>query len=152
MTFDISRGTRGGRKPRGPMIRLINALVARRVRRGKTRMGSFNVLVLHTIGRKSGAERATPLACFPCADGSWLIVASSNGSADNPAWLHNIIGHPDRVSIDVEGRTVPVHVEQLHGEERAAEFAAIAQASPQFGAYQAKTDREIPVLRLTAKE
>ena len=152
MTFDISTGTHGGRKPRGPMIRLINKVVTSRVRRGTKRMGSFNVLVLHTVGRKSGAERVTPLGWFPGGGGRWLIVASSNGSAGNPAWFHNIAGNPDRVSIEVEGRVVPVRVEQLRGDERTAEFAKIATASPRFGGYQAKTDREIPVLRLTAKE
>jgi len=45
----------------------------------------FNALLLTTVGRKTGTERTTPVGWFPGKDGSWLIVASANGAAGNPA-------------------------------------------------------------------
>ena len=53
--------------------------------------------------------------------------------------------------IEVEGRTVAVVAEQLHGAERAEAWEQIVAAAPRFGQYQQKTDRELPVLRLVAR-
>jgi deazaflavin-dependent oxidoreductase (nitroreductase family) len=47
----------------------------------------FRALVLTTTGAKTGAERTTPVGCFPDGDGGWLIVASANGAAGNPSWF-----------------------------------------------------------------
>jgi len=108
----------------------------------------MNALVLRTVGRKTGAERTTPVGWFPGPDGGWLIVASAGGSAGNPAWYYNIAAHPDKVQIEVDGRTVPVTAEQLHGTERAQAWQQITTAAPRFAKYQQKTDRELPVIRL----
>jgi deazaflavin-dependent oxidoreductase (nitroreductase family) len=123
--------------------------MARRIRRkGVGTFQDFNVLVLTTVGRKTGAERATPVGWFPGPDGSWLIVASAAGTAGNPAWYYNIAAHPDQVQIEVEGRKVAVVAEQLHGQERAEAWQQITAAAPRFAKYQQKTDRELPVIRL----
>ncbi|MFC4587530.1 nitroreductase family deazaflavin-dependent oxidoreductase [Sphaerisporangium corydalis] len=149
MSFDTPKGTRGGRQPAGFVPRLVNKMMARRIRRkgGATSMG-FSALVLTTIGRKSGQERTTPVGYFPGEDGSWLIVASAAGAAGNPAWYYNLAAHPDKIRVEIEGRTVPVAAEQLHGEERARAWEKIIAASPRFAQYQVKTDRELPVIRL----
>ena len=76
MSFETSVGTRGGRSPKGPFVRVVNKIVAPMIRR-KGQFGGMNALVLTTVGRKSGQERANPLAWFPGPDGSWLIVASA---------------------------------------------------------------------------
>ena len=82
----------------------MNTLAARRFRRkGRGTMMGFNVLVLTTVGRRSGAARATPVGWFPGSGESWLIVASAN----------------------------------------------ITAAAPRFAKYQHKTDRELPIIRLT---
>jgi deazaflavin-dependent oxidoreductase (nitroreductase family) len=114
-------------------------------------MGGTDGVVLTTIGRKSGQPRSTPLVWFPGADGSWLIVASAAGAPRNPAWYYNIAAHPDRVQIEIEGRSIPVSAAQLHGEEREAAWRAIVAASPRFTRYQQQTDRELPVIRLTER-
>ena len=148
MSFDTAPGTRGARLPSGWGYRQLNNLMARRVRRGGGRILGFNALVLITVGRKTGAERRAPVGWFPGPDGSWLIVASANGAAGNPAWYYNLAAHPDRVQIELNGRRVPVTAEQLHGPQRAEEWQQIIAAAPRFAKYQDKTDRELPVIRL----
>ena len=148
MTFDTRAETRGARQPRaGLMMRWVNKTAAGRIRRTGKMMG-FNALILTTIGGRTGAERTSPVGWFPGPDGSWLIVASAAGAARNPAWYHNIAAHPDNVKIEVDGRTVVVTAEQLHGAERDQAWQQITTAAPRFGQYQRKTDRELPVIRL----
>ena len=151
MTFDTTAGTRGGRQPAGFAARLGNKVMAGRVRKGKAKFLGFNALVLTTVGAKTGGERATPVGWFPGPDGSWLIVASAAGATGNPAWYHNLAAHADRVQIEVDGRKVPVTAEQLHGTERAQAWQQVVTAAPRFAKYQQKTDREIPVIRLTPR-
>jgi deazaflavin-dependent oxidoreductase (nitroreductase family) len=88
---------------------------------------------------------------FPGKDGSWLIVAPAAGAARNPAWYHNIAAHPDQVKIELHGHTIPVTADQLHGTEREEAWRQITAAAPRFAAYQRKTDRELPVIRLTPR-
>jgi deazaflavin-dependent oxidoreductase (nitroreductase family) len=111
----------------------------------------MNALVLTTIGRKSGVERATPVGWFPGEDGSWLIVASAAGAPRNPAWYHNIAAHPDKVRIELAGRTVAVTAEQLRGPEREQAWRQITAAAPRFAQYEGKTDREMPIIRLVRR-
>ncbi|WP_433462051.1 nitroreductase/quinone reductase family protein [Spirillospora sp. CA-128828] len=148
MSFDTSAGTRGARQPTGAILRWVNRLVARRIRKTGTTMG-FNALVLTTVGRKSGAERTTPVGWFPGPDGTWLIVASAAGAAANPAWYHNIAAHPDRIRIEVDGRKIPVTARQLRGTERERAWKQITAAAPRFAGYQDKTDRQLPIIHLT---
>jgi deazaflavin-dependent oxidoreductase (nitroreductase family) len=127
-------------------------MAGRRIRRTGKMMGlGFNALILTTVGAKSGAERTNPVGWFPGKDGSWLIVASAAGAARNPAWYHNIAAHPAQVKIELDGRTIPVTAQQLHGAERNEAWGQIAAAAPRFAGYQRKTDRQLPVIRLTPR-
>ena len=148
MGFDVPVGTRGARQPRaGLMMRLVNNIAASRIRRSGRMMG-FHALILTTIGARTGIARTNPVGWFPAKDGGWLIVASAAGAARNPAWYHNIAAHPDQVSIEVDGRTVGVTAEQLHGNDRDEAWQRIVAASPRFSQYQQKTDRRLPVILL----
>ncbi len=151
MTFDTQPGTRGARQPKGRIMSWMNRLMARRVRRRGAKFLGFNALALTTVGRKSGLERTTPVGWFPGPDGSWLVVASAAGAPGNPDWYYNLAAHPDRVRIDVDGKTVDVRAEQLHGPERAQAWDQITTAAPRFAQYQVKTDRELPVIRLVPR-
>jgi deazaflavin-dependent oxidoreductase (nitroreductase family) len=151
VSFDTHAGTRGARQPAGLIVRSVNKVAAGRIRRKGGKFMGFNALILTTIGRKSGAERTNPVGWFPGKDGSWLIVASAAGAAGNPAWYYNIAAHPDKVRIEVEGRTVAVAAEQLQGAERSEAWEQIVATAPRFGKYQQKTDRELPVIRLMAR-
>lgn len=152
MSFDTRNGTRGARQPKGRVLRWVNNVAGRRVsRKGKMPGMDFDALVLVTVGRTSGEERKAPLGWFPGKDGTWLIVASAGGAPKNPAWYYNLSANPDRVQIEIPGRTVAVTAEQLHGAEREEAWKQITTASDQFRKYQEKTDRELPVIRLTPK-
>lgn len=149
MSFDTTKaGTRGRRKP-GKATAWLNKLFIGRVRKGGKVMG-MNALVLTTVGRKSGLERQTPVGWFPGED-SWLIVASAAGSAGNPAWYYNLAAHPDKLWIETAGDRIAVSAEQLHGDERDQAWQQITTAAPRFAQYQAGTDRELPVIRLTRR-
>ena len=151
MSFDTQPGTRGARQPKGRVMSWMNRLMARRVRRRGAKFLGFNAMALITVGRKSGLERTTPVGWFPGTDGSWLVVASAAGAPGNPDWYYNLAAHPDQVRIDVDGKTVDVRAEQLHGPERAQAWEQITTAAPRFAEYQVKTDRELPVIRLVEK-
>lgn len=151
MSFDTPAGTRGARQPSGPFFRWLNNVMSRRLRRKGGRAMGVNALVLTTIGAKSGAKRTNPVGWFPGQNGGWLIVASANGAARNPAWYHNIAAHPDEVQVEVEGRTIAVTAEQLHGAERDKAWQQITAAAPRFAQYEQKTDRVLPVIRLVTR-
>lgn len=151
MAFDTRAGTRGARQPRaGLILRLVNKATSSRIRRTGKLMGT-GALILTTVGARTGAERTTPVGWFPGPDGSWLIVASAAGAAGNPAWYYNIAAHPDEVKIEVDGQTVPVAAEQVHGAERDQAWQQITAAAPRFAQYQSKTDRELPVICLVRR-
>lgn len=153
MSFDTQAGTRGAWQPGGRALRWMNGLVKLLLRRsGRGKVGGFDMLVLRTIGRKSGLERQTPVSWIPAADGSRLIIASAWGGQGNPDWYYNLAANPDQVRIDVNGETVPVRAEQLHGAARAEAWQQIIATAPRFAGYQKKTDRELPLIRLATRD
>lgn len=126
-----------------------NKRAVARIRRKGGKFFGADVLVLNTIGKRTGAERSTPVGWHSGEEGTWLIVASAGGGPRNPAWYYNIAGNPDKVTVDIDRRRVSVIPEQLHGAERDRAWKVITAASPQFAQYEKKTDRAIPVIRLT---
>lgn len=133
------------------LIKWVNKLTANRIGKSGRAFGTMPALVLTTIGRKTGELRRTPLAYIPDGEGSWLIIAAYAGAVNNPAWYHNIAAHPDRVSIELDGRTHDVTVEELHGPQRERAWRQIVAANDRFAGYQQKTDRQLPVIRLTSR-
>jgi deazaflavin-dependent oxidoreductase (nitroreductase family) len=154
VSFDSRPGTRGARQPGtgGPIGRWLTTRAIDQIRRkGKMPGLGFDALVLTTIGRKTGRERTTGVGWFRGNDDSWLIVASAAGARKNPAWYLNIAAHPDQVQIETAGRKVAVVAEQLHGAERDEAWRQITTAAPRFAKYQRKTDRVLPIIRLTPR-
>lgn len=152
MSFTGHDGTRGARQPTANrLMRWGNKQAVTSIRRKGGKFWGSDVLVLNTVGKKSGAERSTPVGWHAGDNGTWLIVASGGGGRRNPAWYYNIAANPDRVSIDIDRRRVAVIPEQLHGAERDRAWKRITSASPQFARYETKTDRDIPVIRLTPR-
>jgi len=152
MSFNTPNGTRGARQPSaGWLFRTLNGMMMSRIRRKDGKTMGMDALVLSTVGAKSGQPRSSPLAYFAEDGQNWLIVASAAGAPRNPAWYYNLAAHPDRVRIEIGDRTVEVVATQLHGEDRDRAWQRITAASKQFGKYQDKTDREIPIIRLTAR-
>jgi deazaflavin-dependent oxidoreductase (nitroreductase family) len=111
--------------------------------------GSSPLLLLHHRGAKSGSQRVNPVAYLE-DDGRYVIFASKAGAPTNPDWYHNLRAHPE-TTIEVAEGTLPVTASEATGEERDRLFGAQAQRSPQFGEYQQKTERVIPVIVLTPR-
>src|SRR5947209_1092646 len=102
------RGTRGigGTRLILLLARLMRGRMVRQHRkRGDTFRGGA-VLYLSTVGARTGKQRMTPLGYVEDGEQAWFIIASLGGSAQNPAWYHNIAANPDKVSIEVGGRHV----------------------------------------------
>ena len=110
------------------------------------------VLLLKTRGAKTGRPRETIVCRFPNGDrtDSWLVVASAAGAARHPAWFVNIAKHPESVSVEIAGRAIKVTPESVVGPEREAAWKRIVELAPGFAKYPQQTDREIPIVRLTA--
>ena len=110
--------------------------------------GMGATLILTTVGAKSGQKRDAHLTAFPSGDG-WLVVASKGGAAAHPAWYINMARHPDEVWVQVGSRRARVKPASLKGADRAEAWKRIVSKYSNYGEYEKKTDREIPVIRLT---
>jgi deazaflavin-dependent oxidoreductase (nitroreductase family) len=152
MTFEKTpRGSHGARVPSssGPLSRWIGRQMIRQHRRKGGKFMGMDVLFLTTTGARTGQLRETPVAWFPDGANAWLIVASRAGSASHPGWYHNIAAHPRRVEIEIGDRRLKVTPVQLSGAQRDNAWQRIIAAQPRYARYQAKTDRLLPVIRLT---
>ncbi|MGW3132509.1 nitroreductase family deazaflavin-dependent oxidoreductase [Streptomyces sp. NPDC001123] len=105
------------------------------------------VLLLHTVGARSGAARVNPMM-YLADRGRYLVFASKAGSDRHPDWYYNLLAHPD-VRIEVGDVVVAVRAVELGGAERDTAFAEQAGRHPGFAGYQRKTRRVIPVIALT---
>jgi deazaflavin-dependent oxidoreductase (nitroreductase family) len=129
----------------------MNARTNRKIRGGRGKFMGMDVLILHTLGRRSGQPRETPVAWFADGEDIRLIVASGGGS-QHPDWYVNMMAHSDQASIELPGRdTVPVTPHRLDGADREQAWQRIAAAQPRIAKYQSKSDREYPVIRLTLR-
>ncbi|WP_378145451.1 nitroreductase/quinone reductase family protein [Cnuibacter sp. UC19_7] len=114
-----------------------------------------DLVILHSVGAKSGAVRESPVLALRQPDGSWFIAASKAGAPDNPAWYHNLV-HTPEASLEVPGDTgverVDVVAEVLAGAERDAAWAQFTERSEGFRQYEERAaGRVIPVVRLTRR-
>jgi len=108
--------------------------------------GEVTTLLLTTIGRKSGEPRHVPLLYVDDGDG-YLIMGSKGGNVEHPVWFLNLQANPD-CEIRVGAPPVTARARVLASEERAAAWAKVSTRHPTYAKYQARTDREIPVIRL----
>jgi deazaflavin-dependent oxidoreductase (nitroreductase family) len=104
------------------------------------------MLLLHTIGARSGKEHVVPMRAL--RDGESLYVfASAHGSDRQPDWYHNLVANPD-ITIEKGTETLAVRATVLRGTERDAIFARHAARFPIFTEYERKLACTIPVIRL----
>jgi deazaflavin-dependent oxidoreductase (nitroreductase family) len=103
-------------------------------------------LLLTTTGRKSGEERTTPLI-YQEHNGDHLLVASKGGSDEPPAWYLNLQADPS-VQVQVKDDVFHAKARDATPEEKPEMWAKMAKTWPAYDDYQAKTDREIPVVVL----
>jgi len=104
------------------------------------------ILLLTTRGRKSGAERVTPLIFQPNGD-DYLIVASRGGTDQPPGWYLNLQAEPD-VQVQVRGDVFRAHARDATPDEQPGLWRKMAAVWPDYDDYQKRTDREIPVVVL----
>lgn len=154
MSVEVTpRGTRGFEPPRlpGPLMAAmigIGSLVYR-LMGDRMRVMGRPLLLLETIGARSGRRRGTMLGWFPDTNmDNWLVVASYAGSARHPAWFLNMAKNRDKVWVTLDKHRFAVRPESLKGNDRAQAWQRIVSLSPGYANYQTKTDREIPVVRL----
>jgi deazaflavin-dependent oxidoreductase (nitroreductase family) len=104
------------------------------------------MVLLHTIGARTGNEHIVPMRAMPSGDALY-VFASAHGSDRHPDWYRNVVAHPEIV-IEQGTETVAVRVTEVSGAERDDVFARHAARFPVFAEYERKLSRTIPVLRL----
>ncbi|MDZ4265374.1 MAG: nitroreductase family deazaflavin-dependent oxidoreductase [Mycobacterium sp.] len=105
------------------------------------------VILLTTIGAKTGKIRKTPLMRVE-HDGEYAVVASLGGAPKNPVWYYNIKANP-RVELQDGPDSGDYEAREVFGEERALWWERAVATWPDYDDYQRKTDRQIPVFVLT---
>lgn len=104
------------------------------------------ILLLTTVGRKSGEKRTAPLLFLE--DGERVvIVGSQGGMSKDPLWVRNIDANPD-VEIEIGPKRRAMRARRGSAEEKAHYWPALCRMYPDYADYQARTIREIPVILL----
>lgn len=105
------------------------------------------LLLLHTTGAKTGKERVNPVA-YVRDGGNYVVIASKGGAPDNPDWYYNILANP-LVTVEVGTETFQAKAEVAEEPERTRLYNKMADMMDSFNDYRRKTDRVIPVFKLT---
>jgi deazaflavin-dependent oxidoreductase (nitroreductase family) len=107
----------------------------------------YPIVVITSRGAKSGNLRKNPVMRVE-RDGVYVAVASKGGADDNPEWYYNFVAHPE---VDLQDGAVKktYRVERVEGEERADLWQLAVDTWSTYAEYQKKTEREIPVFKLT---
>lgn len=111
------------------------------------RLAGRPMLLLDSVGRRSGQHRTVPLMYVTDGD-AFVLVASNNGSDRHPGWYHNLVAAPE-TTVQVGGEHIAVRARVAEGEERARLWAEADRVNRGgYGRYTGRTDREIPVVVL----
>lgn len=112
-----------------------------------TEMKGRPVILLTTIGAKTGKIRKTPLMRVE-HDGEYAVVASLGGAPKHPVWYHNIVANP-RVELQDGTVTKEYEAREVFGDDKAVWWERAVATWPDYAEYQKKTDRQIPVFVLS---
>ena len=110
------------------------------------RLAGLDMVIIDTIGRKSGQIRQAPAACYPYKD-NVVVVASNNGAEKDPIWWLNLKATP-RVNIHLGKKNLQVEAVELAGDERAKIWEEIIKANPRQKEYATMTQRHLAVVYL----
>jgi deazaflavin-dependent oxidoreductase (nitroreductase family) len=110
----------------------------------------YPIVVITSRGAKSGHLRKNPVMRVE-RDGIYVAIASKGGADDHPEWYFNFLAHPE---VDLQDGAVrkTYRVDLVEGDERADLWQLSVDTWPTYAEYQKKTDREIPVFKLTPIE
>jgi deazaflavin-dependent oxidoreductase (nitroreductase family) len=104
------------------------------------------LLLLDTVGAKSGQNRLNPVAYI--RDGEQLaIIASKGGAPTNPGWYYNLVANP-LVTVEVGTEQFQARAVIAEEPERTRLYAKMVEMMPAFAEYQRRTTRVIPVIVL----
>ena len=137
-----------------PLIRVMSRLNtwAYRLTNGRiggTYLHGVPVLLLTVVGRKTGRRLTVPLTYLQ--DGERAIVAASRAGMDqHPLWFLNLVANPD-VDVQMGDAVRPMRAHTADDAERAAYWPKLVAVNPDYGAYQARTQRQIPVVILSPR-
>jgi deazaflavin-dependent oxidoreductase (nitroreductase family) len=112
-----------------------------------TELKGRSVILLTTVGAKTGKIRKTPLMRVEHG-GQYAVVASLGGAPKNPVWYYNVKANP-RVELQDGTAVGDYEAHEVFGDEKAAWWERAVAAWPDYAEYQSKTDRQIPVFVLT---
>ena len=120
-----------------------------RLSRGRlsSQMAGYSILLLHTIGHRSGAAYTIPLTYFKDGE-NYLLIASNWGRVNNPGWYYNLLHHP-AATIQVRERFIPVNAQPAAGELYERLWKLITRRNNFYVRYQRKIRRQIPIMVLT---
>ncbi|MBG6066982.1 nitroreductase family deazaflavin-dependent oxidoreductase [Micromonospora ureilytica] len=104
------------------------------------------LLLLHTVGAKSGQSRVSPMM-YQKVDGGYAVFASKGGAPSNPDWYYNLLSNP-KVHAEIGTDKVELVARVAAGDERERIWSAQKAAYPGFADYERKTTRQIPVVVL----
>lgn len=107
------------------------------------------MVLLTTIGRRTGRTRTVALFAFPVAGhaGGWAVIASRGGSRTIPAWYRNLAAHPE-VTVQARGRATAALAREVAGDEYEAIFERAATAYPGYRLYRAEAGHHVPIVVL----
>ncbi len=140
-------GTYGARGPSGGPRVLVRAAMA--IISTVFRLRGNRVISLTTIGSVTGHERSVDLIALPEGPNAWIVAASNGGAARHPAWCVNMARTPERIWVRDGGRRVRVEADNLNGTERNEAYGRLISIYQGYAGYEQRTDREIPVIRLS---
>ncbi len=111
--------------------------------------GGLHAFVVETTGARSGDTRRAALGYLEEGAEAWLVIGSKGGAPRNPGWVYNLRTHPAATVVLADGERVPVHARELEGEALDEAWKRIATEAPEYPVYRSRTERAIPVFRLT---
>lgn len=115
---------------------------------GGKALGGAPVLLLTVRGRKTGTPRTTPVSYFR-HEGGYVVVGSAGGAPEQPQWFRNL-SKATEAEIEIGRQHHVVSVRVLHDAERDSVWTDVVLATtPEFGQYETKTTRTIPLALLT---
>jgi len=109
--------------------------------------GGQPLLLLTTIGRKSGQPQTAPLLYLKEGD-AYVVVASKGGMSHHPLWFRNLEANP-RVEVEVGHQKLAMTARRASAGEKAALWPKLVALYASYADYQARTTRDIPVVLLT---
>lgn len=142
--FELTRAT-----PDVAALKAMNVDVVAEFRANGGRISQFpgsEFVLLTTTGASSGKKRLIPLVYFPI-DGRIIIAGSFGGAEVDPQWVRNLRADP-KVHVEVSSDSYDAVAHELDATERDGIFEKVVAMAPNFGLYQAKTSRVIPLFEL----